>query len=164
MLSCIFNSVPVETCSIKKKKWSINYKAATWYRERKIFLWTCTRAGSHADRRPKSWQPFIYFWNSEALQMVLRGWLVYGGTTHPKSVSTVPVLPASPQVEGEVSQLPKVLISNPSLAFLMAGTVKAQDGPWLHILCGNRIMLWSFKQASLGWNLTPQKERLNGLQ
>lgn len=58
--------------------------------------------------------------------MVLRGWLVYGDTTHPKSVSTVPVFPASPKVEGEASQLPKVLISNPSLALFMAGTVKAQ--------------------------------------
>lgn len=80
--------------------------------------------------------------------------------SHP-SVPTVPVILAFPQVEGEARQPPKVFLSNSSLTFLMVGTVKAQDG---HILCGNRITLWSFKQISLGWNLTPQEERLNWVQ
>lgn len=65
---------------------------------------------------------------------MLRGWLVYVGTAHHSVLHS----PASPQVEGEARQLPKIFSSNSSLRFLMAGTVKAQDG---HILCGNRIML-----------------------
>lgn len=91
---------------------------------------------------------------------MLRVWLIYVGKTHP-NVPIVPVILAFQQVEGEASQLPKVFLSNSSLTFLMAGAVKAQVG---HVLCGSRIMLWSFKQASLGWNLTPQEERLNWVQ
>lgn len=72
---------------------------------------------------------------------MLRVALVCVGTTFPKSAPTGPIFPASPKVEGEASQLPKVFSSNPSLTFLMAGTVRTQAGPSLHILCGNRIML-----------------------
>lgn len=97
----------------------------------------------------RSWQPFIYLWNSKALQIMLRGRLVCVGTTFPKSTPTGPIFPASPKVKGEASQLPKVFSYNASLTFFMAGTVRPQAGPGLHILCGNKIMLWSFKQSPL---------------
>lgn len=130
----MYLTVPVETCSIKKKK---VYQSAA-----KLLLGIGKGKYFHGPvlglvlmhREALSPDNLL---SGFGIPKLCKSWLVYMGTAHP-SVPTVPVIPTSLQAEAEASQLSKVFISDSSLTFLMAGTVKAQDG---HILCGSRITL-----------------------